>query len=96
MVVDPIKYPDYIIQAKQPIYNLLVSSEFKAQITDYLQTTKAGYPKSFDEIVARANDPATGYKSPEKGLRAQVHREPRARPERPGVRRPQAADSWRR
>jgi amidase len=65
-VVDPIKYPDYIIQAKQPIYNLLVSSEFKAQITDYLQTTKAGYPKSFDEIVARANDPATGYRSPEK------------------------------
>jgi amidase len=66
VVVDPIKYPDYLIQAKQPIYNLLVSSEFKAQITDYLQTTKAGYPKSFDEIVARANDPATGYKSPEK------------------------------
>ena len=66
VVVDPIRYPDYLIQAKQPIYNLLVSSEFKAQITDYLQTTKAGYPKSFDEIVARANDPATGYKSPEK------------------------------
>lgn len=64
-VVD-VKYPDYLIQAKQPIYNLLVSSEFKAQITDYLQTTKPGYPKSFDEIVARANDPATGYKSPEK------------------------------
>src|SRR6185369_8938763 len=64
-VVD-VKYPDYLIQAKQPIYNLLVSSEFKAQITDYLQTTKAGYPKSFDEIVARANDPATGYRSPEK------------------------------
>ena len=66
VVVDPIKYPDYLIQAKQPIYNLLVSSEFKAQITQYLQTTKAGYPKSFDEIVARANDPATGYRSPEK------------------------------
>ncbi|MEJ0035981.1 MAG: amidase family protein [Gammaproteobacteria bacterium] len=65
-VVDPIKYPEYLIQAKQPIYNLLVSSEFKAQITQYLQTTKAGYPKSFDEVVARANDPATGYKSPEK------------------------------
>ncbi len=90
VVVDPIKYPDYIIQAKQPIYNLLVSSEFKAQITDYLQTTKSGCPKSFDEIVARANDPATGYKSPE-GLRAQIHREPRARPERPDVRRAQAA-----
>ena len=66
VVVDPIKYPDYLLQAKQPIYNLLVSSEFKAQITQYLQRTKAGYPKSFDEIVARANDPKTGYRSPEK------------------------------
>jgi amidase len=66
VVVDPIKYPDYLIQAKQRIYNLLVSSEFKAQITEYLRSTGPGYPKSFDEIVARANDPATGYRSPEK------------------------------
>jgi amidase len=66
VIVDPIKYPDYLIQAKQPIYNLLVSSEFKAQITDYLKTTKPGYPKTFDELVARANDPKTGYRSPEK------------------------------
>ena len=65
-VVDPITYPQYLIEAKQPIYNLLVSSEFKAQITDYLQTIKPGYPKSFTELVARANDPATGYRSPEK------------------------------
>jgi amidase len=65
-VIDPITYPQYLIQAKQPIYNLLVSSEFKTQITDYLKTTKPGYPKSFAEIVARANDPATGYRSPEK------------------------------
>jgi amidase len=66
VIVDPIKYPDYLIQAKQPIYNLLVSSEFKAQITDYLKTTKPGYPKTFDELVALANDPKTGYRSPEK------------------------------
>ncbi len=66
VIVDPIKYPDYLIQAKQPIYNLLVSSEFKAQITEYLKTTKPGYPKTFDELVARANDPKTGYRSPEK------------------------------
>lgn len=64
-VVD-IKYPGYIVQAKQTIYNELVSSEFKAQITDYLHTLKPGFPTSFDEIVAKANDPATGYRSPEK------------------------------
>jgi amidase len=64
-VID-IKYPGYIVTAKQSIYNELVSSEFKAQITQYLHTLKPGFPNSFDEIVAKANDPATGYRSPEK------------------------------
>jgi amidase len=64
-VVD-VKYPDYLLASKQGIYNLIVSSEFKAQITDYLQTTGAGYPKSFDEVVARSNDPATKFRAPEK------------------------------
>ena len=64
-IVD-VKYPDYLLASKQGVYNLLVSSEFKAQITDYLQTTGAGYPKSFDEVVARSNDPATKFRAPEK------------------------------
>jgi amidase len=64
-VVD-VKYPDYLLAGKQGIYNLIVSSEFKAQITDYLKTTGAGYPKSFDEVVARSNDPATKFRAPEK------------------------------
>ncbi|MET0985780.1 MAG: amidase family protein [Steroidobacteraceae bacterium] len=67
-VIDPVTYPAYLIDSKQGIYNFLVSSEFKAQITEYLQTTRAGFPKSFDEIVARANDPATHYRSPEKAF----------------------------
>ncbi|MES2825291.1 MAG: amidase family protein [Pseudomonadota bacterium] len=61
-----VKYPGYIVAAKQSIYNELVSSEFKAQITQYLHTLKPGFPTSFDEVVAKANDPATGYRSPEK------------------------------
>jgi amidase len=64
-VVD-VKYPEYLLASKQGIYNLIVSSEFKAQITDYLQTTGDGYPKSFDEVVARSNDPATKFRAPEK------------------------------
>ena len=68
VVIDPIKYPDYTIQSKQGIYDLIVSAEFKAQIADYLKTTKPGYPKTLDEIVARANDPKTGYRSPEKAV----------------------------
>jgi len=65
-VVDPIKYPDYLIAGKQSIYNMLVASEFKAQVTEYLKTTKSGYPKSFDEVVALSNDPKTNYRSPGK------------------------------
>jgi amidase len=67
-VVDPVLYPFYLLQSRQGIYNQLVASEFKAQITDYLHTLKPGFPRSFDEIVAKANDPATHYRSPEKAV----------------------------
>lgn len=65
IVVD-IKYPPYLLAAKQPIYNTLVAAEFKAQVTEYLKTTKPNYPKSFDEVVALSNDPKTNYRSPGK------------------------------
>ncbi len=68
VVVDPIKYPDYLIAGKQSVYNMLVASEFKAQVTEYLKTTKPGYPKSFDEVVALSNDPKTEFKSPGKAF----------------------------
>jgi amidase len=68
VVVDPVSYPFYLLQSRQGIYNQLVASEFKAQITEYLQTLKPGFPRSFDEIVARANDPVTQYRSPEKAV----------------------------
>jgi amidase len=63
-----VKIPDYLLASKQGVYNLLVSSEFKAQVTDYLKTTGPGYPKSFDEVVARSNDPATNFRAPEKAF----------------------------
>lgn len=34
--------------------------------SEYLKTSGPGYPKSFDEVVARSNDTATHYRSPEK------------------------------
>ncbi len=61
-------YPEYLLVSKQPIYNLLVASEFKAQLTEYLKTTKPGFPKSFDEVVELSNDPKTGYRSPQKAF----------------------------
>lgn len=66
-VVD-VKYPDPILQNRQGIYNTVVSAEFKHDLAEYLKTTKAGYPKTLDEVVARVNDPKTGYRSPEKAV----------------------------
>ena len=66
-VVD-VKFPAYLLQSKQALSSLIMNAEFKAQITDYLKTTQPGYPKSFDDIVARSNDPKTGYRSPEKAF----------------------------
>jgi amidase len=68
VVVDPIKYPDHLLQSAQGIYNIIVSTEFKADIAEYLKTTKPGYPKTLEEIVARANDSSTGYRSPPKAV----------------------------
>src|SRR6516225_5549487 len=68
VVIDPIKYPDYILQSKQALYNIVTYAEFKAQIADYLKTSEPQFPKTLDEIVARANDPKTGYRSPEKAV----------------------------
>lgn len=66
-VVD-VKYPDYLLAQKQGLSNLIMSSEFKAQIADYLKTLKPGYPKNIDELAAKANDPASGYHAPEKAF----------------------------
>src|SRR5262245_1682702 len=68
VVIDPIKYPDYILQSKGALYNIVTYAEFKAQIADYLKTSEPQYPKTLDEIVARANDPKSGYRSPEKAV----------------------------
>jgi len=68
VIVDEVRYPAYLLAAKQPIYNTLVAAEFKAQLTQYLKTTKAGFPKSFDEVVALSNDPKTNYRSPGKAF----------------------------
>lgn len=64
-VVD-VDYPRYLTSSRQAVYTDLVSSEFKAQITQYLRTLKPGFPTSFDEIVELSNDPQTRFLSPEK------------------------------
>jgi amidase len=66
VIVDPVRYPDYLLQIKQPLFTLIRNSEFKARIADYLKTLKPGYPRTLDELIAKASDPKTGYRSPEK------------------------------
>lgn len=66
VVVDPVRFPDYLLQMKQPVFTLVRNSEFKALIAQYLKKLRPGYPKTLDEIIAKAEDPKTGYRSPEK------------------------------
>jgi len=67
-IIDPVEIPEYIRQSRGDTYNLIMRAEFKADLTTYLRTTKAGFPKSFDEVVRLSNDPATGYRSPGKAF----------------------------
>jgi amidase len=68
VVVDPVPLPPYFLQSRQSLLTLMMGAEFKVQITDYLKTTKAGFPKSFADLVALSNDPKTNYRSPEKAF----------------------------
>ena len=64
-VVD-FKYPTYMLEGRMDISALIMASEFKTQIADYLKTTGPKYPKTFDDLVKLANDPKTGYRSASK------------------------------
>ncbi len=63
-----VKYPDYLLSGRGGLPSLIMASEFKAQIADYLRTTAPQYPKTLDDLVRLANDPKTGYRSPEKAF----------------------------
>jgi amidase len=67
-VVD-VKYPEYALQARTSIFLIVLNADFKAQISAYFANAaklKPGYPSTFAEMVTKANDPAFGYRSPEK------------------------------
>jgi amidase len=55
---------------KEPLFSLIRNSEFKAQFGDYLKTLQPGYPRTLDELVAKANEPGSCYldRSPEKAF----------------------------
>lgn len=61
-------YPDYFLEGRLGLSSLIMASEFKSQIADYLKTTGPGFPKTLADIVTRANDPTTGYNAPQKAF----------------------------
>ncbi|HEY5760624.1 MAG TPA: amidase family protein [Steroidobacter sp.] len=65
-VVDDVRYPKYLLDVRQSLLTTVMNADFKVQIGDYLATTGPKYPKSYADVVARSNDPATHYRSPEK------------------------------
>jgi amidase len=50
-----VRYPKWLLDAKQEMYNAVRRPEFHAQIADYLKTLAPGYPKTLEEMIARAN-----------------------------------------
>jgi amidase len=68
IIVEDVRYPETLMKSRQEIYNTIVRAEFKADLTTYLQTTKPGFPKSFDDVVRISNDPSTNYRSPGKAV----------------------------
>jgi len=62
-IVDPIKLPAPMMGARQGISTLIIESEFKAQIANYLATLKPGYPRTLAELAASAADPEHHYRS---------------------------------
>lgn len=51
-VLVDVRYPETVLKLRGDLYNAIRRPEFKAQITDYLQTTKPGFPKSHAELLA--------------------------------------------
>jgi amidase len=53
-IVD-VRYPKWLLDAKEEFYNAVRRPEFPAQIAAYLATVGPGYPKTLDEMIERAN-----------------------------------------
>jgi amidase len=51
-VVVDVRYPETVLKIRGDLYNAIRRPEFKAQVEDYLKTTKPGFPKTHAEILA--------------------------------------------
>jgi amidase len=53
-IVD-VRYPKWLLDAKEEFYNAIRRPEFTAQIAEYLATLGPGYPKTLEQMIARTN-----------------------------------------
>ena len=53
-IVD-VRYPKWLLDAKEEFYNAVRRPEFTVQIAAYLSTLGPGYPKTLDEMIDRAS-----------------------------------------
>ena len=53
-VVD-VRFPKWLLDAKDEFYNAVRRPEFTAQIAEYLATIAPSYPKNLDQMIERAN-----------------------------------------
>jgi amidase len=52
-IVD-VRYPKWLLDAKEEVYNAIRRPEFHVQIADYLKTLGPGFPKTLEEMIERA------------------------------------------
>jgi len=62
-------YPRMMLEGRADAFTTVMQADFKAQIADYLKkNTGPAYPKTLDDLARLANDPKTGYPSPQKAF----------------------------
>ena len=62
----PVRIPEFVKGSHREVYSTIRNFEFPVQISGYLATLGPEYPHSLAELVARAEDPANGYRNPPK------------------------------
>jgi amidase len=51
-----VRYPEWLLTAKEQWYTTIRWPDFRAQIRDYLATLKPGYPKTLEEMIERSEE----------------------------------------
>jgi amidase len=64
VVVDPVKFPETITKARTQILEPISGREFRVYLNQYLATLKPEYPKTLAALIAKAEDPSSGYNNP--------------------------------